>query len=232
MPASASQSLPSMIPGPEVRLAVARARWLEIQDELLRGITHALSNRIATISAAAYMLEFNDITAEQAAASLRSETERMDVLLQLLRQLPSRDDSGFEPVMPSELVSQAVELHAHHSDLRDVAVHIEVADSVLPVWVEPHSLLQALLLALTAAKRAAFPNALGVHVMLHGDAEVVRFSVHPENTSGSIDFTRTAIDAAAAECCLLAARGRATARTDGGCELELPTLPAVRRAGR
>lgn len=221
-----------MIPGPEIRLAVARARWLEVQDELLRGITHALSNRIATISAAAYMLEFNDVTSEQAAATLRSETERMDALLQLLRQLPSRDDSGFEPVMPAELVTQAVDMHSHHSDLRDVIVHVEVADNVLPVWVEPHSLLQALLLALTSAKRAAFPHALAVHVTLHGDTEVVRFTVHPENASGSIDPTRTAIDSAAAECCLLSARGRAVARGDGGCELELPTLPAVRRAGR
>ncbi len=224
--------LPSMIPGPEVRVAVARARWLEVQDELLRGVTHALSNRIATISAAAYMLEFNDVTPEQAVESLRTETERMDVLLQLLRLLPSRDDTGFEPVMPVDIVTQAVALHAHHSDLRDVIVHVDVSATVLPVWVEPHTFLQALLLALTAAKRAAFPHELAVQITMAGDADVVRIVVCPENASGSVDSMRTAVDAAAAECCLLSARGTAAARDDGGCELTLPSLSAVRRAGR
>ena len=80
-----TSSLPSMIPGMEMRQAVARARWLEVQDELLRGVTHALSNRIATVSAAAYMLEYGDVTQAEAAESLRTETERMDALLQLLR---------------------------------------------------------------------------------------------------------------------------------------------------
>jgi signal transduction histidine kinase len=218
--------------GAELRLAVARARWLEVQDELLGGVTHALSNRIATVSAAAYMLEHEDISGAQAAGSLRTETERMDALLQLLRLLPSRDDSSFEPVAPMDVLSDAVALHAHHTDLRDVAVTVESDADVLPVWVEPHAFMQALLLALTSAKRAAFPRMLEVRVLVTGNADVVTIVMHPNGDVQRADATRTAIDAAAAECCLLSAHGTARAREDGGCTITLPTLPAVRRAGR
>jgi hypothetical protein len=69
-------------------------------------------------------------------------------------------------------------------------------------------------------------------VYVTGNADEVRFVVCPEDGAGTTDETGTAIDAAAAECCLLAAHGTAAARADGGCELVLPTLPAVRRAGR
>jgi signal transduction histidine kinase len=226
-----SLTLPNAVAGQEQTLAMARARWLEVHDELLRGITHALSNRIATISAAAYMLEHEDVTCQQAAESLRLETERMDALLQLLRLLPSRDDTGFEPVAPRDIVEDAVALHAHHCDLRDVVIDVQTDPDVLPVWVEPHALMQSLLLALTAAKRAAFPNMLGVTLHIGGDSDTIRISVYPDG-GASVDAPRTAIDAAAGDSCVQSAHGRMTPRADGGCEITLPSLPAVRRAGR
>lgn len=228
-----SAALPPVLPeGPELRLAVARARWLELQDELLRGVTHALSNRIATVSAAAYMLDHADIDCHEAAESLRTETERMDALLQLLRLLPAHDDSSFEPVAPIDVVEQAVALHAHHPDLRDVTVTVSQGANVLPVLVEPHAFLQALLLAITAAKRTAFPRMIGVTLDVSGDADVVRITVAPESDGHAVDGTRTAIDAAAADSCLFSAHGSAAPRDDGGATLTLPTLPAARRAGR
>jgi len=211
--------------------AETRARWLEVHDELLRGVTHALSNRVATISAAAYMLEYDDVTGAQAAASLRVETERMDTMLQLLRLLPSRDDREFEPVSPQDVITQAVALHAHHCDLRDVRVTVTVRDGVLPVWVEPHAFLQAVLLALTSAKRSAFDASGAVLLVVDGDADDVRVAVHPESVRAVADAL-AARDVAAADGCLQRALGTAVARADGGCVLTLPTLPAARRAGR
>lgn len=211
--------------------ADTRARWLEVHDELLRGVTHALSNRVATISAAAYMLEYDDVTGAQAAESLRVETERMDTMLQLLRLLPSRDDREFEPVSPGDVIAQAVALHAHHCDLRDVRVVVTVRESVLPVWVEPHALLQALLLALTSAKRSAFDASGEVLLVVDGDADEVRMTVHPEPDTAVADAVSPR-DVTAADGCLQSALGAAVARADGGCVLTLPTLPAARRAGR
>lgn len=228
-----SAALPLVLPeGAELRLAVARARWLELQDELLRGVTHALSNRIATVSAAAYMLEHEDMNCHEAAVSLRTETERMDALLQLLRLLPAHDARGLEPVAPMDVIGQAVALHEHHPDLRDVAVTVTQAANVLPVLVDPHAFLQAVLLALTAAKRTAFPRMIGVTLDVSGDTEVVRVTVSPDTAGHLVDTTRNAIDAAAADSCLLSAHGSAAPREEGGTTLTLPSLSAARRAGR
>ncbi len=207
-------------------------RWLELQNELLLGLTHALSNRIATVSAAAYMLEHEDMSCQEAAASLRTETERMDALLQLLRLLPAHVDSRVEPVAPMDIVEQAVALHEHHPDLRDVAVAVTRPADVLPVLVDPHAFLRAVLLALTAAKRSAFPRMIGVTLDVSGDPEVVRVSISPETAGHSVDSARDSIDAAAADSCLLSAHGSAAPRKEGGATLTLPTLLAARRAGR
>ncbi len=220
-----SDGLPA---GAEPHPAIARARWLEVQDALLRGVAHALSNRIATVSAAVYMLEHRDVTPEQAATSLRDATERMDELLQLLRLLPSRDDTSFEPVMPRDVVEQAVTLHGHHGDLREVPVTVRYEGDVLPVWVEPHAFLQALLLALTAAARSAGTE---VVLLVRGDEDRIGFAVYPAGDA-SADAARTAEAAAAAGQCLRSAQGTAAPRADGGCDLSLPTLTSVRRAGR
>ncbi len=214
------------------QLAESRARWLELQEELLRGVTHALSNRIATVSAAAYMLEHEDMTCQEGAVQLRVETERMDNLLQLLRLLPSRDDTGVEPVAPLDIIEQAVSLHSHHSELRDVEVRVATEAEVMPVLVEPHAFLQALLLSITAAKRAAFSQAGAVVIDVSNTVDAVAVTVHPDSNNADTDVTSTSLDAAAASLCLRSAHGSVTPRADGGCTLTLPTLSAARRAGR
>ena len=209
-------------------LAAARVRWLVLQEELLRGATHALSNRVATLSAAAYMLEYEDVTAAQAAASLRTETERLDALLQVLRQLPSRGEVMCEPVSAMDVVTQAVQLHAQHCDLRDLPVTSVAEAEVLPCWVDPHVLLQALLLALTTVKRQAAGTE--VRVQVSGDGDVTRLAVWTEPAHEPDG--RGAHDVQAADRLLAHAEARARWREAGGVELVLPTLLAARRAGR
>ena len=104
----------------------AVARWLVIHDELLRGITHALSNRIATIAAAAYLLEQSDVPIEQTIQSLRTENERMDTVLQQLRQLPERPGADAEPMTVDDACATAVKVHAHHGELREAGTHNEL----------------------------------------------------------------------------------------------------------
>jgi signal transduction histidine kinase len=215
----------------EPALTAARARWLVLQEELLRGVTHALSNRVATLSAAAYMLEYEDVTPAQAADSLRVESERMDALLQLLRQLPARGEPGCEPVVPTDVVAQATLLHAQHCDLRELPVTVASADDVLPCWVDPHVLLQALLLLLTTVKRQT--GAQAVHVQVDGDVDTVRVTVTTDAVlTWSAADARARADVDAADRLLAGAAGRAGWPEAGGVELVLPSLPAARRAGR
>ena len=183
----------------------AATRWLTVHDELLRGITHALSNRIATIVASAYTLEHGDVPLERSIAALRTETDRMVVLLQQLRQLPERPNAEPEPMTVNDICASAVGVHQHHGELRDIECDIEVNDDVYPVWAEPQSLLHALLVALSAAKRNVAPDAASANDALNElDAEAANW--------------------------LLAAQGATARAVSHGCELELPTLLAIRKA--
>lgn len=205
----------------------AAARWLAIHDQLLRGITHALTNRIATIGAAAYMLEYNDVPVEQTIESLRSETERMDGLLQQLRQLPERPGADGEPMTVDDACANAVKLHAHHGELRDFECDVEIGADVYPVWAEPQSLLHAMLVALTAAKRNSTPGSRPL-IQASGDVNVVRIQFIARDVVPDTGMLNAA-DAAAAGWLLGAGGGTARA-LDNGCEIEVPTLLAVRRA--
>jgi signal transduction histidine kinase len=205
----------------------AAARWLAIHDELLRGITHALSNRIATIGATSYMLEHGDVAVAQTVEALRDESERMDTLLQQLRQLPARPGAEAEPMTVGDICANAIRVHTHHGDWRDFECDVVEDPDVYPVWGEPHAITHAVLVALTAAKRNAVPGSR-VRIHISGDTSVVRISASAPSPNDTADHLNLA-DAEAASW-LLAFHG-GTARTlEHGCELEIPTLVAVRRA--
>ncbi|MDQ6612416.1 MAG: hypothetical protein M3Y64_08280, partial [Gemmatimonadota bacterium] len=104
----------------------APARWLAVHDELLRGITHALSNRIATVSASSYLFEQGDVQIEHVSDALRVEAERLEKLLQQLRLLPGRPDAMPEPLTANDACAAAAALHAHHLELGDCACDITV----------------------------------------------------------------------------------------------------------
>ncbi|MEO7361043.1 MAG: hypothetical protein ABI120_11985 [Gemmatimonadaceae bacterium] len=205
----------------------AVARWLVIHDELLRGITHALSNRIATIAASAYLLEQGDVPVEQTIESLRTETDRMDTVLQHLRQLPERPGAEAEPMTVDDACATAVKVHAHHGELRDFECDLEVDADVYPIWAEPQSFTHAVLVALTAAKRNAVPGSR-VLVQATGDVNVVRIRIIAREPIAKSD-PLNATDAATARW-LLTRNGGTAREVDFGCELEVPTLLAIRRA--
>ena len=56
-------------------------RWLSIHDELLRAMAHAVSNRLATISAVASLLEAGGTADARLLEGLRTESERLEGLL-------------------------------------------------------------------------------------------------------------------------------------------------------
>lgn len=216
----------------------AAARWLAIHDELLRGISHALSNRIATVGAASYMFEHGDVAVEQAVASLRAESERMDQLLQQLRLLPQRPGAAAEPITADDACNGAVKLHAHHGELRDFACDITVDPDVYPIWAEPQSFCHALLVALTTAKRNAAVPGSRIALRVTGDTNTAIFRVIPDTPLGDNplgDNPLNDVDAlnesdANAARWLLAFHGGTARAVPHGCELEVPTLLAARRA--
>ena len=83
------------------------ARWLSVHDDLLRGLTHALSNRLGTVAAASYLLDQQPTAVNTAAATLLAESERLEALLHLIRLLPYPDGAVAEPVIPTDATTQA-----------------------------------------------------------------------------------------------------------------------------
>jgi len=213
----------------------AAARWLTIHDELLRGLAHTLSNRIATIDAATFMLGLDGADAQGQCATLRGETERLEALLRAMRTLPRHGNAAAEPVMPGDAVQGALAVQAHHNDLRDVRCDVMIDGDVPPAYAEPLSLQHALLVAIAAAGHAAGPAGIVLHVSATSD--VVRFSVTPRDAPGSNDVVDSAGDmadehVADAEAIgwLLAAHGGKAMPVRGGAEFTVPTLAAARRA--
>jgi nitrogen-specific signal transduction histidine kinase len=202
-----------------VRLAAAR-------DGVLRGLVHALSNRVGTIGAVAGMLDPEAPAAGVAASVLQGEGERLERLLEEFRRLASEPSATPEPVHLPDLLDGVVALHAHHPVLRDVACPIDGAAALPPVLAEPAAVADALLAALDAAKGAALAaggDAVRLVGTLEGDAVRVQAVADVVDVAG-------AAEAEALAWALPGGAGTAWLGARGG-GVSLPTLASGRRAG-
>lgn len=211
----------------------ASARWLTIHDDLLRGLAHDVSNRVATVSAIASLLDPARLPDERVLSGLRLDAERLERLLEQLRQLPRRADAEAEPMLAGDAVRTALALFACHPEFRDVACTVVAADDVAPVRADPVALAHALCVALTAAARVGAGRGgaahAGVRVALSTEGDVVRLDVSADGSTGEGDVDDLALDAAAVTWLLEGSRGQGEAHAYG-CRVEVPTLQASRRA--
>lgn len=208
------------------------ARWLSVHDELLRGLTHALSNRVGTISATAYLLEMQPTALGTTLTRLREEGERLETLLQLIRKLPRRAEAAAEPVVPSDVLTQAVDLQAYHPTLGDIPIAVVHEGDLQPAYADPATLVMALTLAIGAAQRAARADGR-VTVTISSTTDVVAFTAHGRRVDGAsgVADADTMHDTEAVRW-LLAPYGGDGMRAEAGAAVVVPTLQAARRAPR
>ncbi len=209
------------------------ARWLTVHDDLLRGLTHALSNRVGTIAAASYLLGSMPETVASAAVTLRDESDQLDGQLQLLRLLPRRADAANEPVVPTDMTAQACALLRYHPELGDIAIDTALDGDLQPAYVDPVSTILALTVAIAAAQRAAGSHGRVV-VRIACDTEWVRLIVtaHSAGESDVPALEQAIADDVAAVRWLLASSGGDATGEPGRMTVALPTLQAARRAQR
>jgi hypothetical protein len=203
------------------------ARWLSVHDDLLRGLAHTFSNRVATVVAVAGLLDPSRAPDAKVLFGLRTDADRLVGLLEQLRQLPRRDDADLEPMLAGDSVRAALALVAHHPEYRDGRCTVVVADDVPPVRTDPGALQHALCVALVAANRVGAGQA-GVRVALTTEGDVVRIDVSADGSSGEGVLESLVRDADAITWLLARSEGRGEA-TPYGCRIELPTLQAARR---
>jgi signal transduction histidine kinase len=192
--------------------------WSIVSETLVRGIAHALSNRIATIGTIAELLRVGGDDPLAMSEMLGVETERLEDLLEQMRALSSRGAGRMEAMRLSDAVAGAMALHSYHPERRAVAVTVEPGDESRPVLGDPLLLQRELLVLLDAATRAAMAHtsrAVRVRFGLMGVVGVVRVivgsgpeaGVLPECAHGTISLSVDESDAGVAYVLVLPALG-------------------------
>lgn len=128
--------------------------WAAEQSALLRGIAHALSNRVGTIVSAVGMLTPGAPASAPIVSVLADEGARLEDLLTVVRLLAG-DGVGAtpEPIHVPDLIGPIVALHAHHPDARDIECLIDASPVDVPAFGVPGAIARSLLVLLTSAKR-------------------------------------------------------------------------------
>jgi signal transduction histidine kinase len=192
--------------------------WSSVSEALVRGMAHALSNRIATIGTIAELLR---VSAEDPAAMsemLGIETRRLEDLLEQMRALSARHSGRMEAMRLSDAVAGAMAMHSFHPERRSIAVTVEPGDESRPVLCDGIRLQRELLLLLDAATQAALSHAsraVRVRFGLQGLVGVVRVlvgdgaeaSALPECGQGTIALSVDETDAGVAYLLVLPALG-------------------------
>jgi signal transduction histidine kinase len=126
------------------------ARWLELQEALLRGLAHALGNRVGMVAGVADLLGVSAAPSPRMITALREEADRLEALLRRLRGVP-RGRGGAEPVVLAEALAEAEAQLEDHPAFRDGAVPVTRAGGAGVVHAPPGAVGHALCVALVAA---------------------------------------------------------------------------------
>ncbi len=151
-----------------------------LRDAILRGVAHALSNRVAALGGIAGLVDPGQLWTDKMSKALHDEARRLGDVLRLLRLVPSdvRVEAGAVELQP--LLPDVVALHAYNSALLQVECAIEYNREAMPVFGNRIQIVRALLLVIDAAKQHARTNSGRVVIRYAGDAERVRVEVSTE----------------------------------------------------
>jgi hypothetical protein len=141
---------PSNDPVPELS-AAARVEWDGHVESVLRGITHALNNRAASLSALMTLCMEPDYTRESTQVMLSAEVERLRDIVNVVRAVGA-PKGGIEAFDPRDASRAAQEVLALHAALRGRIVTI--TGSAGPVRAQRWMFVRALVAMAGAAASA------------------------------------------------------------------------------
>jgi hypothetical protein len=189
--------------------------WTLLLEDLLRGLVHAMNNRVTALSAFAEMAAMDNETLD--VDMLRHEINRLHAVSSMVGVLALRS-SEREALELSGVLDVALNVHSHHPRIRSLPCIVEKTGAVLPVRVPRWALLRLALLMVDAAKRAGIAaDADTVTVRLSGDDAIVRVRVVSTKPLGAYAMSLAAL------C------GGELGYANGEALLELPSLLEVRR---
>lgn len=217
----------------------------DIRDGILRGVAHALSNRVAALSGVAGLVDFGNLPLNRLSLALGSEVSQLGQLVEMVRLLPSDARPRGEAIELRTLLPAVVALHALHADLRDVACTVQDDRNAQPVHLGRSVFVHAVLLLVDVAKRDALRGRGTVLLSYRGDSTWVTVAVESlggvtlPTGGGSADEERElrrGLAAAVAQLdpsLIVDVKPRSERPGNGlRLELRLPTLLEVRRRER
>lgn len=124
--------------------------WPEVLDKLIQGVTHQISNRVATLSGVSDILA-GDESVPPILRALAGEVPRLEASIRLLRLLAAPEGEIEEAVEAPRLVDDAIALARVHPDCKDVSFRAADGRDVPPVVARPTALTHGILVALVSA---------------------------------------------------------------------------------
>jgi hypothetical protein len=204
--------------------------WLDLVDEALNGLHHALNNRIGSLSALVELHQLGELTPDGPGfGNLAADVARLEDCSRIAGLLPRSPAGGEEPLILDDVLADVFAVHRFLHEVRDVQVTIVPARYVEPVRLERWALVRVLALLLNDAKRLAKTTGSIIRIVTESDEQWVRveLGVGSPLVAGVPDPARS--DYAAK---LGVSLGGVVTRRPGVVELKLPTLKSRRAADR
>jgi hypothetical protein len=139
--------------------AADSARWAAVLDNLLLGITHNISNRVATLAGVSDILA-GDPTIPPILRALADEVPRLEEGIRLLRLLAAPENEREEAIEATRVAGDAMSLARLHEASRNAVFEVVATRDVPPVIARPTLLTHALVVAFVGAAEEA-ANGLG-----------------------------------------------------------------------
>ena len=203
--------------------------WIELVDQALQGLHHALNNRIGSLSALVELQQLGDLPPDGTGLeSLGADLTRLEDCNRMVRLLPRDSVAGEEPLILDDVLADVFAIHRYLHDARDLQVTIVPTRYVEPVRVERWALIRVLALLLADAKRLAKSTESAVRAATESDEQWVRVEFRVGTSVAETPQPALSRYAAA----LAETFGGKVERRAGLVELRLPTLKARRAADR
>ena len=124
--------------------------WAPVLDKLLLGVTHNISNRVATLAGVSDILS-SDSTVPPILRALADEVPRLEESIRLLRLLAAPEDERDEALEATRVVDDAVSLVLLHPSCQGVVFEVRDRTQVPPVIARPTGLTHELVVALASS---------------------------------------------------------------------------------
>jgi nitrogen-specific signal transduction histidine kinase len=135
--------------------------WEATREAVLRGLNHALSNRVASLIGIARILEQQGSKEDPITNALVGEVARLERLFSLYTLLPAGSPGYLEPIEVPELLTHVMELHGLRGDLSQPEPTVEIDPLIRPIRAQRAAVAHALLSLLGFAARNASPSEPG-----------------------------------------------------------------------